>query len=212
MKHDVNGWSILKRHFKQIAAYPEVIDENLSSSFNMELLRTGERLLSFDETVKLISKLKLSSRRSAELVDHLITARWNHVSPDELQPFQHLALQLHDRLKIHIPCAEIDILSNFQPLDETLHDFMCRSAIASFKAELPKGACALWVTRCRMSRNIEIPPGSLIIVNGRKPATPDELSLCQYRNRQLFLGRRAEADSKRLKWSSPILQIQIRAV
>ena len=61
-----------------------------------------------------------------------------------------------------------------------------------------------------MTAQLDMPEGSLIIVNGTKPAHPDELALLQCRNQRLFLGKLSETglDPDRIKWTAPVVQLR----
>ena len=212
MRDDINGWQILAKHLANHSAPESVINKVFGEEFDLELLSGGAHLLGIDHARQLAQELKLSSRQQAEFYNQVIVSRCGAKCDYHLEEFKNSFCELSQKNMEDIPCAEIDILWHFQPLHETLHAFMKRVSIASFQAECPPGCCALRVTNCRMTTQLDIPRGSLIIVSGIKPATPDELSLFQCRNRRLILGKSEEFDHKRIKWTAPIVQMHLNAL
>ena len=212
MKNDINGWQLLKKHLSNHAAPEVVINRVFGEDFDLNLLSGGTHLLGINHARKLARELKLNSRQQAEFYNQVIVSRCSSGCDHHLEEFKNCFCELSEKNMEDIPCAEIDILWHFQPLHETLHDFMKRVSIASFQTECPPGCCAFRVTNCRMTAQLDVPPGSLLIVSGIKPATPDELSLFQCRNRRLILGKSEEFDHKRIKWTAPIIQMHLNAL
>ena len=209
-KHDVNGWDILKKHLKSTPEHEKVFDAIFGSDFDRELLARGGHLLTANHAAKLAEGLGMNSRNMEEFYNRIITARCNAGCNHNLEEFKECFCEHAARNTGSVPCAKIDILWHFQPLHETLHGFMKRVAIASFSVNCPPGCCAFRVTRCRMTAQLDIPENSLIIVNGTKPAHPDELALLQCRNQRLILGKLSEADINpdRIKWTAPVVQLR----
>lgn len=209
-KHDVNGWDILNKHLKSTPEHEKVFDAIFGSDFDRELLAKGGHLLSVTHAAKLAEGLGMNSRSTEEFYNRIITARSNAGCDHHLEEFKACFCELATRNTGSVPCAKIDILWHFQPLHETLHGFMKRVAIASFSVNCPAGGCAFRVTDCRMTAQLDMPEGSLIIVNGTKPAHPDELALFQCRNQRLLLGKLNEIDINpdRVKWTAPVIQLR----
>ena len=191
-KYDVNGWDILKKHFKSTPEHEKVFAALFGSDFDKELLAAGGHLLTVSHAQKLAEGLGMNHRSREEFYNRIITSRCNAGCDYHVEEFKRDACEFAARTLGSVPCAKIDILWHFQPLHETLHDFMKRVAIASYSVNCPAGCCAFRVTACRMTAQLNVPAGSLIIVNGTKPATPEELALLQCRNQRLILGKSCE--------------------
>lgn len=209
MKHDINGWQILEKHLKHHPDPQKVFDRVFGNDFDMELLSRGTHLLSIDHARHLVDELKLKPQHTDEFYNRVITSRCGAGCDYHVEEFKRCACELASKTIGAVPCAEIDILWHFQPLNETLHGFMKRVAIASYSISCPAGCCAFRVTSCRMTAKLAIPDGSLIIVNGTKPAAADELALFQCRNRRLILGKSQDFDPGRIKWTAPVIQLRI---
>lgn len=209
MKHDINGWQVLQKHLNTHREPQKVLNRVFGDDFDTELLACGAHLISADHARQLVGELKLNPKNADEFYNRVITSRCGAGCDHHLEEFKRSACELAQKSIGAIPCAEIDILWHFQPLNETLQDFMKRVAIASFQVNCPPGCCAFRVTDCRMTAKLALPTGSLIIVSGIKPAAADELALFQCRNRRLILGKSQDFDPGRIKWTAPVIQLRI---
>ena len=212
VKHDVNGWQILQKYVESNPENRRIFDRMFGDDFDCGLLADGGHLLSIDNARELAGELKMSSRNREEFYNRIIISRSNAKCEYHLEEFKQDACELANKNMGEIPCAEIDILWHFQPLYETLHGFMKRVAIASYPVNCPSGCCAFLVTKCRMTAALNVPEGSMIIVNGTKPAMQDELALFQCRNRRLFCGKSDEVDPGRIKWTAPVIELRFSSL
>ena len=209
MTHDVNGWQVLEKHLTSTPGNRQIFDDILGIDIDMELLSRGIHLLGIQQVKRLAAGLRMNKNSCSEFFNAIITARCASGCNHELEELKQAFCE-HNRAHLQdIPCAEIDILWHFQPLHETLHSFMKRVAIASYRSSCNPGACAFRMTDCRMTAELDLPPGSLIIVDGTKPAHPGELALFQCRNRRLMLNKSTQCSQARIKWTSPVLELHI---
>lgn len=210
MKHDVNGWKFLEARLNNFPESRNVFDAVFGRDIDRELIAKGIHLLGIRQIQQLIIGLHLNKKHSGEFYNQLITARSAAGCEHDLEELKHAFCNLHQERTSAIPCAEIDVLWHYQPLNETLHNFMKRVSVASYSGVHTPGACALRVTNCRMTAVLGITPGSMIIVDGTTPAAPTELALFQSHNRRLFVGKTFDSNPARIKWTAPVLQLRLK--
>ena len=210
MKHDVNGWKFLENRLNNFPESRNVLDAVFGRDIDHELIARGIHLLGIRQIQQLIIGLHLSKKHSSDFYNQVITGRSAAGCRHELEELKQAFCDLHRERTVDIPCAEIDVLWHYQPLNETLYSFMKRVSVASYPGVHAQGACALRVTSCRMTAVLGITPGSMIIVDGTTPALPTELALFQSHNRRLFVGKTSDSNSARIKWTAPVLQMRLK--
>ena len=210
MKHDVNGWKFLENRLNNFPESRNVFDAVFGRDIDHELIASGIHLLGIRQIQQLIIGLHLSKKHSSDFYNQVITGRSAAGCRHELEELKQAFCDLHRERTVDIPCAEIDVLWHYQPLNETLYSFMKRVSVASYPGVHAQGACALRVTNCRMTAVLGITPGSMIIVDGTTPALPTELALFQSHNRRLFVGKTSDSNSARIKWTAPVLQMRLK--
>lgn len=210
MKYDVNGWNFLEDRLKNFPETGNIFDAVLGRNIDLELIARGIHLLDIRQIKLLATAMHLNKKQRHEFFNQLITARCSSGCDHDLEELKSHFCELNRERTVDIPCAEIDILWHYQPLNETLHSFMKRVAVASYSGLHSSGSCAFRVTDCRMTAVLGITPGSMIIVNGTTPALPDELALYQCHNRRLGIGKTSERDPARIKWTAPVIQLRLK--
>ena len=210
MKYDVNGWNFLEERLKNFPETVNVLDAVLGRDIDLNLIAKGIHLLGIRQIRQLVHAMHLNKKQSYEFFNQLITARCASGCEHDLEELKSHFCRLHQERTIDIPCAEIDILWHYQPLNETLHSFMKRVAVASYSGIHNSGSCAFRVTDCRMTAVMGINPGSLVIVDGTTPALPEELALFQCHNRRLGVGKISERNPARIKWTAPVIQLRLK--
>ena len=210
MKHDVNGWKFLENRLNNFPESRNVFDAVFGRDIDHELIARGIHLLGIRQIQQLIIGLHLSKKHSSDFYNQVITGRSAAGCLHDLEELKQAFCDLHRERTIDIPCAEIDVLWHYQPLNETLYSFMKRVSVASYPGIHAQGACALRVTSCRMTAVLGITPGSMIIVDGTTPALPTELALFQSHNRRLFVGKTSDSNPARIKWTAPVLQMRLK--
>ena len=210
MIHDVNGWQVLEKHLAAMQDYRQKFNEIMGIDTDTEPFASGTQLFGIEQVKSLTSELRMSKNSCNEFLNAIITARCAAGCDHDLDELKKTFCEYNRAHMLEIPCAEIDILWHFQPLHETLYRFMKRVAVATYTSSCNTGACAFRMTDCRMTAELDLPPGSMIIVDGTKPAHPDDLSLFQYRNRRLMVAKTSQCNQLRIKWTSPVLELRIR--
>ena len=210
MKYDVNGWKFLESRLNNFPESRNVFDAVLGRDIDHQLIANGIHLLGIRQIKQLIIGLHLNKKHSTDFYNQIIIGRCTAGCTHELEELKQAFCELHNERSTDIPCAEIDVLWHYQPLNETLHAFMKRVSVASYSGVLNPGACAFRVTSCRMTAVLGITPGSMIIVDGTTPASPSELALFQSHNRRLFVGKTFDSNSARIKWTAPVLQLRLK--
>ena len=208
MKYDVNGWNVMGDFLKKDPDFERKLNAVFGDDFDSSLLSNSGHIMALHHFEKLVSTFDFPAKLTDDLLNSIITARSASGCKHDLDGFIELTCRRSVARQINIPCADLDVLDYFQPLHETLRDFMKRISIDHFTTTLPANSCAFTITNSRISKELELPINSIIVVNGDKPAKANEMALFQYRNKSLGLG--TILSLSRLRWTAPILQIYMR--
>ena len=208
MKYDINGWNVVAKHLEKDPELEKKLSSVFGEDFDHSLLHNGGHIMTLHHLEKLLSTFSLSAKVTDELLNAIVSARCAAGCRKELDGFIDMICRRSVSKKVSIPCADLEILDYFQPLHETLRDFMKRVSIEQFSTTLPANSCALTISNSRIAKDLELPLNSIIIVNGDKPAKAHEMALFQYRNKNLGVG--TIMSLSRLRWTAPVLQIYMR--
>ena len=208
MEHDINGWKVMGKFLEKDPDFEQKMNFVFGEDFDPSLLRDGEHIMAFHHAEKLISTFNLPTKLTDKLLNSIITARSLSKCRHDLDNFIDFACRRARSRQIQIPCADLCILNYFQPLHETLRDFMKRVSVNRFTTSLPPNSCAFTISTRQIAEDLNLPINSIIVVNGDKPAKAHEMALFQYRNKSLGLG--TVLSLTRLRWTAPVIQLYIR--
>lgn len=208
MKYDINGWNVVGKHLEKDPDFERKLSDVFGEEFDRSLLYNGGHIMALHHLEKLLATFSLSAKMTDELLNAIVSARCASGCRKDLDGFIDMICRRSVSRKISIPCAELEILDYFQPLHETLRDFMKRVSIDKFSTTLPANSCAFTISTPETAKDLELPLNSVIIVNGDKPAKANEMALFQYRNKNLGIG--TIMSLSRLRWTAPIIQIYMR--
>ena len=208
MKYDVNGWNVMSSFVKKDPDFERKLNSVFGEDFDSSLLYNGGHIMALSHFEKLLATFDFPAKLVDDMLNAIIVSRSSSGCKLDLDGFIEFTCRRSSPRQLAIPCADLDVLDYFQPLHETLRDFMKRISVDHFTTSLPANSCAFSISNPRLSNELQLPINSIIIVNGDKPAKAHEMALYQYRNKSLGLG--TILSLSRLRWTAPILQIYMR--
>ena len=207
MKNNVNGWRILATELERIPGAKDVLQDFWGEKFDFNQIADGKHLLDSREIELIFQMLRTDSKTRMELLNMIITSR-NHLGlTAEIAGFRKLFSEAVSEALVEVPVVSLETVENFCHREELLSEFISREAVETESLLIPAGSGAVEIDE-KWAQALELPPGTLLIVNGAVPAVEGETALMTDDDGTFSVG--IFSGELPLKWSVPVLRIHFR--
>ena len=211
MKNDLNGWIILETLLCKKSENNIAPEDIFGHDFDLDAVANGEYLINAEEIAALMDAFELDVERRCELLKLIIKNRYQAGVFQDVANLRQLLCAAMTDVESEIPCVDIEKLSGFNCRESGLAQFISKLNCNTVKLTILPTAQAFRVDSEEVAQNLEIPRGSLIIVDPENSPCPDELSVSQDLDGNLEIGCFNAENSENLSWSFPILRLHLLA-
>ena len=201
MKTLINGWPILAAELDRFPGARNILTDLIGRRFDLTRIADGRSLLNAKDFELIFQLLNTDIPNRLALLDMVISGRQKLFTDGDIQPLMQLLSQTAAAAS-SIPCIPFDRLKNFHT--GTLFDFVLQHSSRSLDMIMPPGACALQIPR-NDTAYPDLPPGTVIILNGTSPGATGETALVKYRGGKFAVTALPLGHS--FIWSAPVLRI-----
>ena len=208
MYRDINGWSVLADELAKHPGAEVIVQDFLGYQASYNNIAFGKYMLSGADVLRLFELLRMKNPERLKMLDAIITHRTRcgklKKSADICRLFRGTVLRSMEK----IPCARLSGLSKFSSGTESLIEYLSNAQADFVEMVAPPGSCALEVSGGVAESLLNLPKGTLIIVDGSSTPAVTETMLFQYYNGRYSMGKLPPENL--IKWSVPIIRIHFR--
>ena len=207
MKQDINCWNLLSRHFKNKNHLKKVITELFGNELEAANISDGKYLLNSEEFAALLDCLDMDITLRRQALSVVIASRSKAGHQSGIPEFRQLLCALYAEEKTAIPVIELQSFTGGWADGGNLSDFIQKNSNRTSNLPLPPQTAVCKVNDAASAGELQLPCGSLIVVDCENPPVPGELSLSLKRSGSFQLGESAAASD--LLWSVPVLRLHL---
>ena len=207
MKQDINCWNLLSKHFKNKNHLKKVITELFGNELEAANISDGKYLLSCEEFAALFDCLNMDIPLRRQALSAIIAIRSKTGHQSGIPELRQLFCALYAGEKTAIPVIELQLFIGGWTEDGNLSAFIRENSNSISTWPLPPQAAVCKVNNAASVRELQLPCGSLIIIDRENPPAPGELSLSLKRSGSFQLGEFTAASD--FLWSAPVLRLHL---
>ena len=208
MYRDINGWSVLADELAKHPGAEVIVQDFLGCQASYNNIAFGKYILNGSDVLRLFELLRMKNPERLKMLDAIITHRKRcgklKKSADIYRVFRGTVLRSTEKL----PCVKLSELNKFPTDAGSLAEYLSYKQENFVEMVAPPGSCALEVSGGERESLLNLPAGTLIIVDGSSIPQITETMLFQYYNGRFSMGDLPP--EKLIKWSAPILRIHFR--
>ena len=207
MEQDLNGWKFLSKQFKNENHFKKLVTELFGDDFEATNISSNKYLLNCEEFAALFDCLDMEIPLRRQALSFVIKSRCKAGNLTGISEFRQLVCALYADEKRSIPVIDLHLFSAGWSDGENLSDFIRKNSNVTLESALPPQAAVCKVNDAESSQTLQLPCGSLIVIDCENPPAPGELSLSLTPSGSFVLGESAFTSG--FLWNAPVLRLHL---